>query len=78
MSDITLRGCLCDIIVLNVHAPTKDKSDDTKDSFYTELDGALDQFPKYHLEILLGEKTFPNQWYGMRVYMKLVMIMGLK
>jgi hypothetical protein len=27
---ITLRGRWCDIIVLNVHAPTEDKCDDTK------------------------------------------------
>jgi hypothetical protein len=25
---ITLKGCWCDIIVLNVHAPTDDKDDD--------------------------------------------------
>jgi len=30
---ITLRGCWRDIIVLNVRAPTEDKSDDSKDSF---------------------------------------------
>jgi hypothetical protein len=48
MSYIILRGCWCDI-VLNVHAPTKDKCDDTKDSFYEELGGVFDQFPKYHI-----------------------------
>jgi hypothetical protein len=37
MSYIALRGRWCDIIVLNVHAPTEDKCDDTKDSFYEEL-----------------------------------------
>jgi len=26
------------MIVMNVHAPTEDKSDDTKDSFYEELE----------------------------------------
>jgi hypothetical protein len=35
---VTLRGRWCDI-VLNVDAPTEDKCDDTKDSFYEELDG---------------------------------------
>jgi hypothetical protein len=29
---ITLRGRWCDIIVLNVHGPTEDKSGDTEDS----------------------------------------------
>jgi hypothetical protein len=38
-----------------VHAPTEDKCDDTKDSFYEELEGVFDQFPKYHMKILLGD-----------------------
>jgi hypothetical protein len=32
MSDIILRGRWCHIIVLNVHAPTEDKTDEVKDS----------------------------------------------
>jgi hypothetical protein len=36
MSCIILRGCRCDII-LNVHSPTEDKSDDTDDSFYRSV-----------------------------------------
>jgi len=35
---IVLRGSWCNIIVLNVHAPTEEKSDDSKDSFYEELE----------------------------------------
>jgi hypothetical protein len=31
-----LRGHWCDITVLNVHAPTENKGDDTKDNFYEE------------------------------------------
>jgi hypothetical protein len=54
MSYITLRGRWCDIIVFNVHAPTEDKCDDAKDSFYEEL-GVFDQFPKYHMKILSGD-----------------------
>jgi hypothetical protein len=42
-----------DIIVLNMHAPTKDKSDETKHSFYDELEHVFDQYRKYHMEILL-------------------------
>jgi hypothetical protein len=45
MSYIILRGRWCDIIVLNVHAPTEDKIDDMKDSFYEELECVLDKFP---------------------------------
>jgi hypothetical protein len=37
-----------------VHAPTGDKSDDIKDSFYEELKCVFSQFPKYHTKILLG------------------------
>jgi hypothetical protein len=38
MSYTILRVCWCHIIVLNVHAPTEDKTDDVKDSFYEELE----------------------------------------
>jgi hypothetical protein len=45
MSYIMLRGRLCHIFVLNVHAPTEDKTDDVKDSFYEELECVFDKFP---------------------------------
>jgi hypothetical protein len=54
MSYIILRGRWCHVIVLNVHAPTEDKTDDVKDSFYEESECVLDKFPKYHMKILLG------------------------
>ena len=38
VSYIVLRGCWCNIIVLNVHAPIEEKSDDSKDSIYRELE----------------------------------------
>ena len=38
VSCITLKGRWCDIIVLNVHAPTEDKDDDIKYSFYESYD----------------------------------------
>jgi hypothetical protein len=55
MSYIILRGRWCDIIVLNVHAPTEDKTDDVKDRFYEELESVFDKFPKYHMKILLED-----------------------
>jgi exonuclease III len=55
MSYIILRGSWFHIIVLNVHAPTEDKTDDVKDSFYEELEHIFDKFPKYHMKILLGD-----------------------
>jgi endonuclease/exonuclease/phosphatase family metal-dependent hydrolase len=42
-------------IFLNIHDPTKDKIDDVKDSFYKELGRVFDNFPKYHMKILLGD-----------------------
>ena len=48
MSYIVLRGRWCNIIVLNVHAPSEEKSDELKDSFYEELERVFDHFPKYH------------------------------
>jgi hypothetical protein len=35
---IVLRGRWCNIIVLNVNAPTEEKSYDSKDSFYEDLE----------------------------------------
>jgi len=43
------------IIVLNVRAPSEEKSDDSKDSFYEELEKVFDHLPKYHMNILLGD-----------------------
>jgi hypothetical protein len=43
---ITLKGHWCDTIVVNVHAPTEDKYDDIKDSFYEETEQVFDQFPR--------------------------------
>jgi len=42
MSYITLECHWNDIIVLNVHAPTENKDDIIKDSFYEELEEVLD------------------------------------
>jgi len=55
VSYIVLRGCWCNIIVLNVHIPSEEKSDDSKDSFYEELE-VFDHFPKYQMNILLDFK----------------------
>jgi hypothetical protein len=55
VSYIVLRGRWCNIIVLNVHAPSEDKSDDLKYCFYEELEQVFDHFPMYHMKILLGD-----------------------
>jgi hypothetical protein len=38
-----------------VHAQCEDKADDVKDSFCEELGHVFDQFPKYDMNILLGD-----------------------
>jgi len=45
MSHIVLRGRWCNIIVLNVHTPSEEKSDDSKDSFDEELDQVSHHIP---------------------------------
>jgi hypothetical protein len=41
-------------MVLNVHTPTEDKTDDVKDRFY-DVQCVFDKFPKYLMKILLGD-----------------------
>ena len=50
-----LRGRWCNIIVLNVRAPSEEKSDDSKEICYEELQLVFYHFPKYHTKILLGD-----------------------
>jgi hypothetical protein len=35
--------------------PVEDKDDVIRDSFYEEVEQVFDQFPRYHMEILLGD-----------------------
>jgi hypothetical protein len=51
---IILRDHWCDIVLI-VHAPTKNKIDDVKDSFYEELEHVFDKLPEYHTKILVGD-----------------------
>jgi hypothetical protein len=55
MSYITLKGRWCDIIVLNMHAPTKDEDEVIKDSSYVEVEQVIAQFPMYRMKFLLGD-----------------------
>jgi hypothetical protein len=38
-----------------VHAPTENKDNDIKNSFYEELEQVFDQLPRYYMKILLGD-----------------------
>jgi len=80
-----LRGRWRNIIVANVHATSEEKSDESNDCFYQELEQVFDHFPKYHMKILLGEfnakvereKKFSSQQLDRRISIRMVMIMGL-
>ena len=52
---IVLRGRWFNIIVLNVHAQSEEKSDVSKSSFYEELEQVFEHFPKYRMKITLGD-----------------------
>jgi len=55
MSYIVLRGRWYNI-VLKVHAPNEEKSDDSKDSSCEELEQVFFyHFPKYHMKILFRD-----------------------
>ena len=45
VSYIVLRGCWCNIIVLNELALSEEKNDDSRDSFHEELEQVFDHFP---------------------------------
>ena len=51
MTYIVLRGRWCNIIVLNVHAPSGEKSDDSKECFHEDLEQVFDHFTKYNMKI---------------------------
>jgi exonuclease III len=55
MSYIVMRSSWCNIIFLNVHESTEERSDDSKYSFYEELEGVFYHFRKHRMKILLGD-----------------------
>jgi len=75
---------MCNIIVLTVHTPSEEKSDDSINSFYKELEHVLNHLPNFHMKILLGDlmqkwgELFSNRQLGMRVYIRIVMTMVLE
>ena len=51
---IVLRGLWFNMIVsLNAHAPTEEKRDFSRDSFYEELQQVFCHFPWYQIKIML-------------------------
>jgi endonuclease/exonuclease/phosphatase family metal-dependent hydrolase len=66
-SYIVLRGRWCNAIALNEHAPSEDKSDDSKGSFNEELEQVFCHIPKYRMKLLLGDF---NSKSGEREYLQ--------
>jgi len=69
VSYIVVRGRWCNNIVVNVHAPSEEKSDDSKDSLYELLEQVMQ---------IWGERIFSNRQLGIKVYIRLIMVMELE
>jgi len=85
ISYTVLRGRWCITTVLILHAPSKEKSDNSRDSVYEGLEQVFNHFHMYHMKIVLrgfsakfGEGIFSNKQLGMRVYIRMVIIMVLE
>jgi hypothetical protein len=83
MSYIILRGRCCDVILLNVHAPTEDKIVNIKDCFYEELEPVFHKFPKYHKNLLdfiskVGREDVFKPTIGNESLHEILMILELK
>jgi hypothetical protein len=68
-----------------VLAPSEDKSDGSRDSFYKELEQVFDHFPTYHMTVLtedfnakLGRENIFKPKLVMRFYIRVVIIMVLE
>ena len=71
LSYIMLRGRSRNIFVVNVHTTSEEKSEESKDSFYEELEQVFYHFLKYHMKIRRfqcksGERDYfqANNWTG--------------
>ena len=50
MSYTVLRGRWCNTIIFNMHATNEEKSDESQDSFYDELERVFDEMPNVPYE----------------------------
>jgi len=85
VSYIVLRGRWCNITDLNVHATSKEKSEHLNNRFFEELERVLHHFPKYHMNILLGDlnakvgtENIFKPTVGNESYIRIVMVMVLE
>lgn len=52
---LRIRGKFFNYSLINIYAPTNDKSDDDKDAFYERLDRTYGECPKHDVKIVLGD-----------------------
>lgn len=55
LSLVRLRGRFYNISILSVHAPTENKTNDEKESFYAKLDDILNSIPQNDAVVLMGD-----------------------
>ena len=84
LSYIVLRSRWHNIFHVNVHATSQEKSEESKDSFYEEVEQVFDHFHIYNMKILLGHfnakvgsEIILNQQLDRRVSIRIVVIMDL-
>lgn len=52
---LRLRGKYRKISIVNVHAPTNDKTDEIKEKFYENLREIISSIPKYDIKLVIGD-----------------------
>lgn len=55
ISTIRLKGRIKNISVVTFYAPTEEKEDDIKDTFYSKLEDTINNIPRYDMKIILGD-----------------------
>jgi len=60
ISKLRLKGKYHNITIINIHAPTEEKDEETKESFYADLQQIQEKVPKHDLVIILGDKQCKN------------------
>jgi hypothetical protein len=51
---LRLKGKFYNITLINVQAPTEEKMEEEKDTFYDDLQKVYDKVPKYDIVTILG------------------------
>ncbi|XP_039300566.1 craniofacial development protein 2-like [Nilaparvata lugens] len=52
---LRVRGRFFNLSIINCHAPTEEKPDEEKDTFYGDLERAYNACPKHDIKVLMGD-----------------------